>query len=111
MSGQASPFGYDEISSARIANHSTNATSTSHLLVPEMKYRDHVVSRLNQLGIRVDCFGAGWKAGAVLPRRFFQYCWEIEVFTQPEQLLAMGRAFPCALPNGITEKLKVKQNN
>ena len=64
------PFGYDEISSAVLQTIRPRDINIS-FVGARNEYRDHVVSRLNRLGIKVDCFGAGWKAGAVSQEDFF----------------------------------------
>ena len=65
------PFGYDEISSVEYCKPFDQRDINISFVGARSEYRDYVVSRLSRLGIRVDCFGAGWKAGAVSQKDFF----------------------------------------
>ena len=65
------PFGYDEISSLEHCKPFDQRDINISFVGARNEYRDHVVSRLSQLGIRVDCFGAGWKTEAVSQEDFF----------------------------------------
>ena len=65
------PFGYDEISSVAYCKPFDHRDINISFVGARNEYRNHVVSRLSRLGIRVDCFGAGWKAGAVSQEEFF----------------------------------------
>lgn len=65
------PFGYDEISSATYQKPFDERDINISFVGAKNEYRGYVIDKLCKLGVKVECFGAGWPAGAVSQEDLF----------------------------------------
>ena len=65
------PFGYDQIASAKCRKPFHERDIDISFVGAKNEYRSYVIEKLSRLGIRVECFGAGWPSGVVNQDDFF----------------------------------------